>query len=454
MTGNNKNTIEPRDETPAFYSRFLIYLTATTTLAAAYYDNVVPALLVWLMPGLLLYPLLFRLPGIARFKDSHLAASLDGINIGGLIAAWGLMPAPSIILVMLIVLNNLTYSGARFLPSLCLFLLSSLAITFFLFQPEIILTAPLFCLLITGVSAGLYLAVIGKEIYQRKHRLEISQQQLKDEKERTIRLMSKLSRYLSPVVWESLFSSEEGNLETQRKRLTVFFSDIKGFTELSEEMESEELTELLNNYLTEMSNIALKYGGTIDKFVGDAIMVFFGDSKSGGAKRDALAAVSMAIAMRKHMKVLRQRWLSQGIQKPLQIRMGINTGFCTVGNFGATSRMDYTIIGKEVNLASRLESNAEPGQILISYETYSMIKDVIMCRDKGALEVKGFSRPVPTFQVVDFRRDLGAEQSFIEHQVDGFSMYLDTEKIKSYDKARVVKALQIAAIRLKERVIL
>src|SRR3546814_8870353 len=112
----------------------------------------------------------------------------------------------------------------------------------------------------------------------------------------------------------------------------------------SEELEAEALTDLLNSYLNEMSKICLKYGGTIDKFVGDCVMVFFGDPASQGAKKDAVAAVSMAITMRKHMKVLRQQWRAQGITKPMEIRMGINTGYCTVGNFGADTRMDYTII--------------------------------------------------------------------------------------------------------------
>nr|MBF0681824.1 adenylate/guanylate cyclase domain-containing protein [Pseudomonas sp.] len=243
-------------------------------------------------------------------------------------------------------------------------------------------------------------------------------------------------------------------LETQRKKLTVFFSDIKGFTELSEELEAEALTDLLNNYLNEMSKITLKYGGTIDKFVGDCVMVFFGDPTSQGAKKDAVSAVSMAIAMRKHMKVLRQQWRAQGITKPMEIRMGINTGYCTVGNFGADTRMDYTIIGREVNLASRLESNADASEILISHETYSLIKDVIMCRDKGQIAVKGFSRPVQIYQVVDFRRDLGATASFVEHELPGFSMYLDTNGVQNFDKERVIQALNQAADKLRDKVIM
>ena len=154
------------------------------------------------------------------------------------------------------------------------------------------------------------------------------------------------------------------------------------------------------------------------------------------------------------MQVLRQQWRAQGITKPLEIRMGINTGYCTVGNFGADTRMDYTIIGRDVNLASRLESNAEAGEILVSHETYSLIKDVIMCRDKGQLTVKGMSRPVQVYQVVYFRRDLGATSSFLEHELPGFSMYLDTNNIQGVDKERVIKALQQAAEKLRDKVIL
>jgi class 3 adenylate cyclase len=216
-------------------------------------------------------------------------------------------------------------------------------------------------------------------------------------------------------------------------------------------MEPEGLTELLNTYFNEMSQIALKYGGTIDKFVGDSIMIFFGDPTSRGPKEDTLACVAMAIEMRKHMKILRQKWQSQGIKTPLQIRIGISTGYSTVGNFGAENRMDYTIIGKEVNLASRLEALAEPGEILISYETFSLVKDKVMCRDKGEITVKGFSRPVPIYQIIDFRRDIGAGQSFIEHETGGFALYLDTDKVNQEERDLVVRALERAAERLKDK---
>jgi hypothetical protein len=104
--------------------------------------------------------------------------------------------------------------------------------------------------------------------------------------------------------------------------------------------------------------------------------------------------------------------------------------------------MDYTLLGKEVNLASRLESAAEPSEILISYETFSLVQDRILCTAKGQIKAKGFSRPIPVYQVVDFRRDLGARRSFTELDLDGFSVSVDMEKIKNYEKEKIIDALE------------
>ena len=183
-------------------------------------------------------------------------------------------------------------------------------------------------------------------------------------------------------------------MRVRRKKLTVFFSDIAGFTETADRMESEDLTRLLNHYLTEMSEIALSYGATIDKYVGDAIVIFFGDPETRGVKEDALACVEMAIAMRKRMRELQDVWRASGIEKPLQCRIGINTGYCTVGNFGSEDRMDYTIIGGGVNLASRLEAAATPGEILISYETYANVRHRIHCEERGQSRSK--ASPIPS----------------------------------------------------------
>jgi class 3 adenylate cyclase/phosphoglycerate-specific signal transduction histidine kinase len=215
-------------------------------------------------------------------------------------------------------------------------------------------------------------------------------------------LSGQLAKYLSPQVYESIFTGkQEVTLESRRKKLTVFFSDIAGFTETADRLESEDLTQLLNHYLTEMAQIALAHGATIDKFVGDAIVIFFGDPETKGVKEDALACVKMAIAMRRRLAELHTVWRDAGIEKPLVCRIGINTGFCTVGNFGSEDRMDYTIVGGGVNLASRLESAATPGEILISYETYALVKDEILCEERDRITVKGIAYPVATYQVVD-----------------------------------------------------
>ena len=183
-------------------------------------------------------------------------------------------------------------------------------------------------------------------------------------------ILHKLAKYFSPQVYQSIFSGElDVKIKTSRKRLTIFFSDIKGFSELTERLEPEVLTELVTNYLTEMTKIAMKYGGTVDKYIGDAIMVFFGAPQSKGIIQDAISCALMAICMKDALKPLRLSWEKIGISQPLDIRIGIHTDTCTVGNFGSNDRLDYTTIGNGVNLASRLESSAEPNQILISEDT-------------------------------------------------------------------------------------
>ena len=171
------------------------------------------------------------------------------------------------------------------------------------------------------------------------------------------RVSNQLSKYLSPQVYDSIFyQRQDVKIASKRKRLTVFFSDLVGFTETTERLESEDLTRLLNQYLTEMSAIAIAHGATIDKYMGDAILIFFGDPETRGVKEDALACVKMAIAMRKRMIELQDFWRASGLEFPLRCRTGINTGICTVGNFGSENRMEYTILGGGVNLAARLET--------------------------------------------------------------------------------------------------
>ena len=219
----------------------------------------------------------------------------------------------------------------------------------------------------------------------------------------------RLSKYLSPPLRKAILTGKDVRAETQEKALTIFFSDMEGFTQLAEKLDPEQLTSLLNSYLTVMSEIAFRFGGTVDKVIGDSIMVFFGDPESRGVRSDAVRCVSMAIAMRKAMQELQLRWQAEGIEHPVGLRMGINSGVCKVGNFGTENRLDYTLLGRAVNLASRLESSADSNEILLSEDTYGLIGDSIHCIDKGQISIKGFAEPVKVYSAVDLHKHLSSD---------------------------------------------
>jgi class 3 adenylate cyclase len=270
------------------------------------------------------------------------------------------------------------------------------------------------------------------------------------EKSRALeQLSSQLAKYLSPQVYESIFTGkQEVKIASRRKKLTVFFSDIVAFTDTADQLESEDLTRLLNHYLTEMSQIALSYGATIDKYVGDAIVIFFGDPETRGVNEDALACVEMAIAMRKRLRELHEIWRASGIEKPLRCRIGINTGYCTVGNFGSEDRMDYTIIGSGVNLACRLEADAAPGEILISYETYAAVRQRILCEERGRISFKGFAHPITTYQVVDTYENVSAVRGFIHEECPSLKLDLDLDAMSAHDRNHAAALLHKALERL------
>jgi adenylate cyclase len=290
-----------------------------------------------------------------------------------------------------------------------------------------------------------------QDLLEAKQRAEKANK-LVSEKNRMLESLSvKLSKYLSPQLYKSIFSGEKNvEVASQRKKLTIFFSDIAGFTETTDLLESEELTNLLNQYLREMSAIALEYGATIDKFIGDAIMFFFGDPESKGARDDAIACVKMAIAMQQRMRDLQAEWRERGQEHVFQLRIGINTGFCTVGNFGSDDRVDYTIIGNEVNLAARLQSHADLGGILLAHETNSLVKDVVLAEETGTITVKGFSTPVRTHRVVGLHDGSVIQGRIIRQEQDGLLLIVDQKKLTGEGRTDAIRVLQEAADRLRE----
>ena len=195
---------------------------------------------------------------------------------------------------------------------------------------------------------------------------------------------------------------------------------------------------MLNFYLTEMSNIALENGGTIDKYIGDAILIFFGDPESTGFQEDAIKCVSMAIDMQKRMKDLRNIWIKEfGLEKPLSARIGISTGYCSVGNFGSASRLDYTVIGSVVNLAARLETSCKEDGILLSKDTYWQVKEKFQCSNAGKIEVKGFAEAISTYEVLF---DVVNDQSHVSLKTENLNLDLDLRSL-TFDEIDALKEL-------------
>ena len=258
-----------------------------------------------------------------------------------------------------------------------------------------------------------YKEVIAKTRFEAHEKLlKAVLEDAENQKEKTQKLSSNLAKYLPPQIHEAIFSGKfETGIATKRKKLTIFFSDIANFTSTSEGLQPEDLTKYLNEYFSEMTAIALECGATIDKYIGDAMMVFFGDPDSKGEREDARACVNMALRMRDKISDLQLKWQKQGFSEPFQVRMGMNTGYCNVGNFGSDQRLTYTIIGSEVNVAQRLETSAESGGILMSYETYAHAQDLIEVEQLESISMKGVNREIKVFSVLNELRERN-EKSF------------------------------------------
>ena len=286
------------------------------------------------------------------------------------------------------------------------------------------------------------------QLQTEKERTEAANKLVTEKNQILENLSSKLSKYLSPQIYQSIFRGEQNvEISSKRKKLTICFTDIAGFTETTDNLESEELTNVLNHYLTEMSVIALQHGATIDKFIGDAMLLFFGDPESKGVAEDAKACVLMAIAMQRRMRELEQEWRNRGLLRPFRIRMGITTGFCTVGNFGSRDRMDYTIIGNEVNLAARLQSATEPGSILLSHETNALVQGLVMTEEQPPITVKGFPKPISGYKLVGTYNDLVKAGKVVLEERDGLHVLVDLTK---QDRSDVIEILQNILTQLKQ----
>ena len=235
------------------------------------------------------------------------------------------------------------------------------------------------------------------ELYSELNSLNQNLQARVNEQVLELERTTRMQRYLSPQLAESILSGDtDVDLSSRRQNLTVFFSDIRGFTAMSESLEPEELVDLLNQYLAEMTDIVFKHGGTLDKYIGDALMVFFGNPVP--YEDHAERAITTALDMQSRLEELQRRWTSQN-QEAFTMGIGITTGYVTVGNIGSPSRMGYTVLGNQVNLASRLADTAAGGQILVSEGTLLAVRELVESREIDQVHLQGVSRPIRIFEI-------------------------------------------------------
>ncbi|MCF2900944.1 adenylate/guanylate cyclase domain-containing protein [Pseudoalteromonas sp. OFAV1] len=268
-------------------------------------------------------------------------------------------------------------------------------------EPVILIErAPFQLLIIALTSALVFMFNSAGNAYKNVSSIKRNREELKELYSKNSAWVKTISKYLSPKIVNQILSDESQEIKGYtRKPLAIVFSDIVGFTSMSEKTEPNELAFYLNDYLSTMSDIALKYGGTVDKFMGDGIMIFFGDPHSNGRFSDVCSAINMSIEMQNQMNTLNQKWESLGLNKSLQIRIGIHYGEATVGNFGSVSQINYTAIGDSVNRASRLEQLASPTEIAVSHEIKDIAKTRYVFIDKGKFELKGIDAPVSIYNV-------------------------------------------------------
>ena len=210
-----------------------------------------------------------------------------------------------------------------------------------------------------------------------------------------------IRRYLPPAVADQIIAGKEAEISTpQRRRVTVLFSDIVGFTDMADRVEPEVMTQVISDYMAAMSEIVDEHQGTVNEFIGDGLMALFGAPTELEPEQQAKQAVLSAQAMLAKLPELNNQWRKLGLGQELQIRIGINTGMSSVGSYGSEGRMTYTAIGLQTNIAGRIQSKCEPGSILMSDATYQLIDDVIDCVPKGEIECKGVHYPVKVYAPV------------------------------------------------------
>lgn len=369
---------------------------ATATLKPRQFGYLLAALMLatTLEPGIYLYIWLIMLPFYPVAMSLLLSRSVvgvssamcvDGLMVGLLISVFGFVLEVTMVLLALLIMSSLIVGGWRSLLKVLAFVALGATAGSWLHPEEFVGGERFYfvsfaCLIAYVVFIGLLVFDETKTLKQQRYEAQANKS------------------WLSSFVPTSL-RSENQCLEPQRKRLAIFFSDIAGFTQLMDTVDESLVAGLLNDYFTHIAEAATKHGGTVDKFIGDGVMIFFGDTNSKGARQDAQACVCMALEIRQRFRELAGLWQSVHGGKRLQLRMGIHSGFCIVGSFGVGHRREYTALGSAVNLASRLENHAHGDEILVSQDIVRLTGPRLSVSPRGLLSLRGIKNPVPAWSV-------------------------------------------------------
>ncbi len=213
-------------------------------------------------------------------------------------------------------------------------------------------------------------------------------------------LSKKLNSYLPPQLINSiLYDTDDKKHTLLKKKITVCFTDLQGFTELSNRNDAGVISRILNEYLIDMSTIAHAWGGMVDKFMGDGIMILFNAFDDNVEIDHAYLCVNMALVMQDHLKILNRKWHDEGLNVELSLRIGINSGYAILGSFGPEDRKSFTAVGNTVNIASRLENICPAGEVLLSVDTKKLLDDKFNFITTGKKIIKGLNYPQETFIV-------------------------------------------------------
>jgi class 3 adenylate cyclase len=243
-----------------------------------------------------------------------------------------------------------------------------------------------------SVCFGLVMLLISALHLQRR-RLSEAQRSL----DRSNRL---IARYVPSQLADKITRGDPlESFRPERVKVTVFFSDVEGFSDASDRLDPEDLAGLLNEYLSEMMEVAESFGATVNHIVGDGIMIVFGAPQATSDRDHALRAVGMALAMQQRMGELQHIWAERGIDRPFRVRIGINTGYASVGDFGSPGRKLYSAIGMQANLAARIQAHADPGKVLLSQFTWALVREDFPCLDRGEIKFKGLQYAVRVYEV-------------------------------------------------------